>query len=97
MAVTEQDLIDLIKKIAKQVIDQELKNNQVLKYESVIIDSYNSTTKKATIKFPSDMNTASIYSYPNKSGHSFTQGQKAYLVYLYGNISQGYLTDNLPY
>lgn len=96
MANVEQDLIDLIQKICKQVVSQELKDNQVLKYESVIIASYNSTAKTATIYFPSDMTTASIYSYPNRSSHTLSVGQKAYLVYLYGNISQGYLTDNKP-
>lgn len=93
--VTE-DLIDLIRQIANEVVDAKLTDNQVLTYKSVVVSSYNTTDKTAKIIIPPDMNTVSIYSYPNRSGHTLVAGQKVYLAYMYGNVSQGYLVDNKP-
>lgn len=94
--MVDQDLIDLIKQIANEVVETKLTDNQILAYKSVIVSAYNTSTKTATIIIPPDMNTVSIYSYPNRSGHTLVAGQKVYLAYMYGNISQGYLVDNKP-
>lgn len=91
-----QELIDLIKQISNEVVEAKLTDNQVLAYKSVIVSSYNTANKTATIIIPPDMDTVSIYSYPNRSGHTLATGQKIYLAYMYGNVSQGYLVDNKP-
>ncbi|WP_459606193.1 hypothetical protein, partial [Enterobacter hormaechei] len=64
--------------------------------KAVTVHEYNGVDNTASIIFPTDPDTPSIYYYPNRSGVALQKGQKVYLNYQVDNISQGWLELNEP-
>lgn len=94
--VLSGDLLDLISEVVKKNINSFAKQNKLLKIQPVVVASYNSGDNTATIIFPQNPEVESNYSYVNKTGRLLTNGEKIYLISVYGNLSQGWLNDNLP-
>lgn len=66
------------------------KNMGLIAYQVAIVATYNSTTKMATVYFPSDLTTPSN-EYLNLTNANLVVGQKVYLFHKIGDVEQGWI------
>lgn len=80
----------------KKQINDKIRSSHLVSRKAVTVHEYNGVDNTASIIFPTDPDTPSIYYYPNRSGVALQKGQKVYLNYQVDNISQGWLELNEP-
>lgn len=80
----------------KKQINDKIRSSHLVSRKAVTVHEYNGVNNTASIIFPTDPDTPSIYYYPNRSGVALQKGQKVYLNYQVDNISQGWLELNEP-
>lgn len=89
-----EKLESFVKIVTGKMVKSELRSNYLVSRMPVIIARYDINSNSASIIIPTDSSTATEYFYPNRSGDKLSDGQKAYLVYQSGNVSQGWLETN---
>lgn len=80
-------LVDII----NDSINTFCREHNVLCFQSVIVATYNSETRMATVYFPTDM-TIESSPYRNLTNEDLVVGQKVYIYYKYGDIEQGWIS-----
>lgn len=80
----------------KKQVNDKIRSSHLVSRKAVTVHDYDGINNTASIIFPSDPDTPSIYYYPNRSGVALKEGQKVYLNYQVDNISQGWLELNEP-
>lgn len=93
---TEQAKIlnDIILRISEDAVEKALSSNYVYCRRPVIIRQVTTDNSSATISFPFSPNVESNIKYKNRSGTNLISGQKAYLMFPYGKLDQGWLETN---
>lgn len=85
---------DIILRIAENAVDKALLSNYVYCRRPVIIRTVSIDNSTATISFPFSPNVESNIKYKNRSGTTLISGQKAYLMFPYGKLDQGWIETN---
>lgn len=84
-------LNQLISKIAEDVVRNILRDEQATNMMACTVATYDEGTATATLYMPPDYLTASTTSYVNHTNSKLVAGDKVYLLYKYGDISQGWI------
>jgi hypothetical protein len=94
MAMSEikkaQEQYNFVYDVVKSAFNQIARSAGLIVSQVAIVASYDATTKKATVFFPSDMSTPSN-PYKNMTGEDLVVGQKVYIFYKYGDLEQGWI------
>lgn len=90
MMYESNEIIDLIRKEAQNIINETLRGSQILVMKVAEIAQYDSVNNRAKVYFPTDPNNASSW-YPNKTGSTLTIGSKVYIYHKYGDVQQGFI------
>lgn len=90
-------LNDIILRISEDVVDKYLTSSYVYCRRPVIIRTVSTDNSSSTISFPFSPNIESTIKYKNRSGTNLVSGQKAYLMFPYGKISQGWIETNTSF
>ena len=85
-----QSQYKIIYDIATIVFKNIARSEGLLVNQVAIVANYDSVSDRATVYFPSDLNTQSNY-YPNLTGKALSSGQKVYLFHKYGDVEQGWI------
>lgn len=85
-----QNQFEFVKSVVKSTFDEIARSMGILTTQVAIVASYDSTTKKTTVYFPSDLTTESS-PYYNLTDQDLSVGQKVYIFYKYGDIEQGWI------
>ena len=92
-----KELNDLIETISSKVVSKTIGEKYLLSRMAVIVSYFDKETNSASVIIPTDMNSNTIYKYPNRTGKAtLSPGEKVYLVYQTNNISQGWLESSAP-
>lgn len=87
-------LNDIILRISEDVVEKALASNYVYCRRPVIIRQISTDNSSATISFPFSPDIESNIKYKNRSGTTLISGQKAYLMFPYGKLDQGWIETN---
>lgn len=83
-------LVDIMSKLVEIKFNELCENNNVCVYKVGIVKSYNSTTSKAYVTFPSNPDNDAVL-YSNKTGSSLSAGDKVYVFHKFGKEGQGWI------
>jgi len=84
-------LAQIIEDVARKVFRSMSRDEQAVSMMACVVATYSAGTNSATLYMPPDYSTASIVSYVNHSGATLSPGDKVYILYKYGDISQGWI------
>jgi len=84
-------LYSMIITIVEKVLRNVLRDQQVMCTMACTVATYNVGLGTATLYLPPDFTNASTVNYTNRTGATLLPGQKVYLLYKYGDISQGWI------
>jgi hypothetical protein len=84
-------LTQLISDIAYRVTCKILRDEQSTNMLACIVASYDSGRNTATLYMPPDYITAGVVRYINHTNSQLSVGDKVYLLYKYGDVSQGWI------
>ena len=85
-----QDQYDFTYDVCRSVFREIARNEGVIVSQVAIVATYDASSEKATVYFPTDLTTQSNQ-YKNLTGSTLTVGQKVYVFYKYGDIEQGWI------
>lgn len=87
-------LNEIISRVSKNVVEHTLSSSYVYCRRPVIIKNVSTDNSSATISFPFSPDIESNVKYKNRSGTNLISGQKAYLMFPYGKLDQGWIETN---
>lgn len=86
-------LIKFVTDLVEKIMGIILKEKQVMCTMACIVYDYDPLTLNATLYLPPDFVTISSVNYKNRTGVTIHPGEKVYLLYKYGDISQGWIAN----
>ena len=86
-------LISIITTISEKTINKIMKDQQTMCIMACVVYDYDSILGTATLYLPPDFTTISSVTYKNRTGVTIHPGEKVYLVYKYGDVSQGWIAN----
>lgn len=88
---TSRKLIQFVSSLVEKLSKASLRDQQVICMMACTVATYNSVAGTATLYIPPDIIRASTVNYVNRTGATLTVGQKVYILYKFGDISQGWI------
>lgn len=88
---TSQKLIQFVSTLVEKLSKISLRDQQVVCMMGCTVATYNTVALTATLYIPPDVIRASTVNYSNRTGTALTVGGKVYLLYKFGDISQGWI------
>lgn len=91
-----QAFMQIFEEVSQKKFEELARKNNMYCRKPVIVYSVTQDNKYAKIRFPESPSQHSEVLYTNRTGRRLKSNDKVYLMYTFGNPSQGWLEDNTP-